>query len=182
MKLRRQSARPLTAIAFALALMAAPAVALGHVGLIASTPDPGARLEIAPAEVTLTFDGELDPAGSTFTVRDDVGTEVGSGEVDLEVADRNVMTGSVDISTPGVYTVEWQVLGADGHEITGAFSFGYATDGEIPDATGDDDHDAPDTAVAPGTVNPLGLAGLALLSLSILAAARRVAVRRIAVG
>jgi methionine-rich copper-binding protein CopC len=169
--------RTLVAIGVALALSAAPAVALGHVSLESSSPEAGESLETAPTEVTLTFDGELDPAGSTFSVVDHDGAEVGSGEVDLDVADRNVMTGSVDISEPGVYTVEWEVLGADGHEITGAFSFGYATDEVIPGPTGDDGHESPDTAMGDDSVDPLTLAGMALMALAGLAAVRRVAVR-----
>ncbi len=168
--------RSLIATGVALLLSAVPGAALGHVELLSSIPAPGENLEAPPTEITLTFDGELDPAASGFTVVDRHGEEVGNGEVDLDVADRNVMTGSVDVAEPGVYTVEWAVLGADGHEVRDSFSFGYATDEEIPEASGDGHHDSPDTAVAGGTVEPLVLAGLALLALAGLAAGRRIVV------
>jgi methionine-rich copper-binding protein CopC len=144
--------RLITAIVLAGALGAVPAVALAHVELVSSDPEPGSNLETPPDEVTLTFDGELDPDGSSFTVEDHHGEVVGEGVVDLDVADRNVMAGTVSISEPGVYTVEWTVLGADGHE-------------------------NPDTALpaaGPGTTT---LAGLLLVVLAALATVRRVLVR-----
>lgn len=168
--------RALAPAGLALALSAVPAMALGHVSLESSSPEAGENLQTAPTEVTLTFDGELDPADSTFSVVDHDGMEVGSGEVDLDVADRNVMTGSVDITEPGVYTVEWSVVGADGHEITGAFSFGFATDEDIPEATGGHGHEPPDTAMGGASIDPLLAAGLALLALAWLVAVRRLAV------
>jgi methionine-rich copper-binding protein CopC len=172
-------AKILSSMSVAIALSAIPAMALGHVSLTTSTPAAGENLDAAPDEVTLTFDGELDPAGSSFTVHDHDGTEVGMGSVDLMVADRNVMSGSVDIAEPGVYTVEWTALGADGHEIAGAFSFGYATEEEVPAATGGG-HEPPNTAMPAGSSFPFVLAGIVLLSVAILAALRRLAVLALA--
>lgn len=173
---RRTSPRLLAAATAALALAAAPALALGHVELVASDPEAGANLETAPTQVTLTFDGELDPDGSGFSVTDHHGDTVGSGEVDLDIADRNVLAGTVSIDEPGVYTVEWTVLGADGHEISGSFSFGYATDEEIPQGEGHG-HENPDTALTVDGASPLTAAGLLLVLLAGLVAVRRAAVR-----
>lgn len=150
----------------ALALGAVPAVAAAHVELESSSPEAGANLDAAPTEVTLTFIGELDPDGSGFTVIDHRGEEVGSGGVDLDVADRNVLSGSVTITEPGVYTVAWDVLGADGHELSGEFSFGYATDEEIPDGDGSHGHESPDTAMARTRSSPLTRVGMLLLALA----------------
>ena len=138
----------------------------------------GSNLDTVPTEVTLTFDGELDPDGSGFTVTDHHGEEVGSGEVDLDVADRNVLAGTVTIDESGIYTVAWTVLGADGHEISGSFSFGYATDDDIP---GGEDaghgHENPDTALAMGGSSPLTAVGALLIVLAGIVAVRRAAVR-----
>ncbi len=160
--------KPMLAMAAAIAMCALPATALGHVSLVSSTPRAGQDLDAPPTVVTLIFDGELDPFGSEFTVLDPNGNEVGSGEVDLDVADRNVLAGSVEISEPGGYTVEWTVLGADGHEITGAFTFAYATEEEVPST-------AAARPVARG--NPLLPIGIGLLTLAGVVAVRRRAVR-----
>ena len=127
------------------------APASAHVVLLSSSPAASANLSTAPTEVTITFDDELDPDLSSFTVTGPGSTEVGSGEVDLTIADRNVMAGAVTITAPGVYTVTYDVAGVDGHELTGTFSFGYQAATTIPDPTSDE---GPDTAMRepqPGT-------------------------------
>lgn len=138
--------RLVRAIAIAGILSAATtSVASAHVELVSSSPPAGANLQSAPTEVMLTFDDELNPDASTFSVTDAAHAEVGTGEVDLTVADRNVMKGAVTITEPGVYTVTYAVTGADGHEIEGTFSFGFQATGPIPDPTGGE----PDAAMAP---------------------------------
>lgn len=171
---RTPARRLLVAAALAATLAALPALAVAHVSLVSSDPEAGTNLDTAPSDVTLTFDGELDPDGSSFTVHDHHGDEVGGGEVDLDVADRNVLHGAVTIAEPGVYSVEWTVLGTDGHEITGSFSFGYATDEEIPDGeTGGHGHENPDTALPVGSTAPATVLGLVLLLVAGLIAVRR---------
>jgi MYXO-CTERM domain-containing protein len=159
--------RAAAAAVAALALASLPGTAGAHVELISSSPAAGANLQTAPSRVILAFDGELDPAGSSFSVTDQRGQEVGTGSVDLEVADRNVLEGEVTISEPGTYTVEWTILGIDGHEVSGSFSFGYATPVT----------ESPDTAVASGaSPTPPMFLGLLLLALAALRCIRTVAV------
>ena len=97
--------------------------ASAHAELTGSTPSPGAVLDTAPAEVVLTFDHELSDE-STFTVEDGEGLEVGWGELDLDVIDRNVLRGAVEIAGPGSFTVSWSATDAvDGDITSGQFSF-----------------------------------------------------------
>lgn len=157
-------------------LAVVPGLALGHVELIESSPEAGSNLNSAPTEVTVTFDDELNPDESSFTVTDADGNEVGGGEVDLTVADRNVLRGDVDISDPGVYTVSYVVAGVDGHEIDGTFSFGFNAEEEIPDATGGEEH--PDTAL-PAPPNPMPMIlGVVLLLAGVGLASRRLSPTR----
>jgi len=173
----RTPARLLLITIAAVALLAAPAVASAHVELISSSPEAGANLDSAPTEVTVTFDDELDPDHSTFTVTDADDNEVGSGEVDLTVADRNVMRGAVTVSDPGVYTVSYTVAGVDGHEIEGTFSFGYDTDATIPEPTGGEHDEGPDTALPYGQPSPLPVVGALLIGVAALLGVRRLALR-----
>ena len=173
----RRPARLIFTILATVALLAIPATASAHVELISSSPEAGANLDTAPAEVTVTFDDELDPDHSGFTVTDGDGIEVGSGEVDLTVADRNVMRGDVAITDPGVYTVSYTVAGVDGHEIEGTFSFGFDTDETIPEATGGEHEDGPDTALPYGQPSPLPLVGALLVGMAALLGVRRLALR-----
>jgi copper resistance protein C len=122
--------RRLLPLATLVASLALPTLVLGHVELASTSPADGERLDEPPTEVVITFDGELNPEASEFTVTDASGTEVGSGGVDLEVADRNELRGAVEITEPGVYVVSWTGTGTDGHEETGEFRFGYQADVE----------------------------------------------------
>lgn len=135
-----------------------------HAELITSSPVAGANLTTAPTEVTITFDDELDPDLSSFEVTGPGSVEVGTGEVNLTVADRNVMTGAVVITVPGVYTVTYRFAGVDGHQLEASFSFGFQATSPIPDPTGEED---PDTAMAARRDGPpLAPLGMLLLLLS----------------
>ncbi len=149
--------------------------AAAHVELITSSPAAGANLPTAPTAVTITFDDELDPDLSSFTVTDAGSVEVGAGEVDLTVADRNVMTGPVTITQPGVYTVTYLVAGVDVHELEGSFSFGYQATTTIPDPIADE---GPDTAMRePSRGSGVVLLGALVLTVSAVLLARRMVAR-----
>lgn len=127
--------RSTVAAVAALALAGVPALAAAHVELTASSPEAGAVLTTAPDEVVLTFEVEIAPDGSSFSVTDAAGTEVGTGTVDLQVAERNELRGPVEIDESGVYTVSWVALASDGDAVTGEFEFSYRSPatGELAD-------------------------------------------------
>jgi methionine-rich copper-binding protein CopC len=167
----RQVLAVLVAAFTAASMVAVPAVVLGHVELTSSSPEAGDNLDTAPSEVSISFDDELDPDLSSFTVTDAGGNEVGSGEVDLTVADRNVLNGSVSITDPGIYTVHYTVAGVDGHVLEGAFSFGFRADEAIPEPTGGES--GPDTAMPAPRIPLLPLVGAVLLIVAGTVTARR---------
>jgi len=140
-----------------------PSLALAHTELTASDPVDGSTITDAPDEVVLTFAGELDDS-ATFTVLGPDGEEVGSGELDLEVADRNILRGAVEVATTGAYTVAWSVIGDDGHEVEGEVAFTYDPEGEAF---------TPDTALPVGTGSPTALVGVLLIGLAVTIPVRR---------
>lgn len=151
--------RVLISIAMALGLiLGLPVVAAAHTDLAESSPPDGAQLDEPPTEVVLTFEGEVGE-DSSFTVTDAEGTEVGSGGLDLDVPDRNVLRGDVAITEDGTYTIAYTIIGEDGDPIEGELSFtvGEADPGTTP----------PDTAVSVPTA---GLNGSSLGVVLILAA------------
>ena len=163
------------ALVAGLLIAASASVVAAHVEPISSSPVAGANLSTIPSEVTITFDDELDPDLSHFEVTDAASVQVGSGEVDLTVADRNVMTGPVTITAPGVYTVSYTVAGVDGHVLEGTFSFGYRAASAIPGPTVGE---GADTAMAPrGGASVLVTLGWILLLASGVIAARRIGAR-----
>lgn len=157
--------RSLTTAAVAASLLAIASVsmAFAHAELESSSPADGATLTDAPGEVRLVFGGELDPDGTGFSVTDEDGAVVGDGTLDLSVADRNELSGAVDITEGGTYTVSWTATSLDGHAEEGVVTFGVALDaGGAP----------PDTAV-PTTSATSALLGLLLLAAALMLARRR---------
>lgn len=142
---------------------ALPVTAAAHAELVDSEPADGAVLDAPPRQVVLTFDDELDPDSSRFAVTDAGGGVVGEGEVDLQVADRNVLRGDVVTEAGASYTVSWTITGSDGHPIEGTLAFSVD---EAEEAAGE----TPDTAV-PLRRSPILLvpASVALLAAAILA-------------
>ena len=160
---------PLMAILGAIAMGAIPALASAHAFPESSDPAPGANLQTAPSQVTITFDDEIDPDGSSFKVTDSADAVVGTGESDLTVADRNVLRGDVTISEPGLYTVAWRALSIDGDETTGSFTFGFQATQAVPSDTPQEE--SPDTAMLPADPSqPYALVGVSLLGAAVLMA------------
>jgi len=154
-----------------LAMVASAAVA--HAFPESSDPAPGENLQNAPSEVSITFDDEVDPDGSSFQVKSEDGQVVGEGAVDLTVADRNVVRGDVDISEPGLYTVTWTALSIDGDSTHGSFTFGFQASGPVPSDAPQDEN--PDTALLAGPSTSISLGfGLLLIGLAGLLAVVRV--------
>ncbi len=161
MRIRRFTA----AAALVTALALAPSATLAHAELSSSTPTDGSALSEAPDKVRLVFDGELAPAGTSFTVVDELGSTAGTGTLDLEVADRNEISGPVTITTGGTYTVTWTATSLDGHPEEGQLQF--TVDLGV-------DEESPDTAVG-GQGDPLMVLGAILLLGALCLGARRVA-------
>ena len=152
-------------------LVAAPGVVAAHAELVASDPADGATITALPATVELTFDDELDPDGSAFTVSGPGGGTFGSGEVDLGVADRNVMRGAVEPGEDGAYEVHWTAVSIDGHTESGTLMFTVEARG------------APNTALPrPFPTWPLGVALLVLAAIAAVARRRGVLLLAVAVG
>ena len=146
--------RPLRALAAAGLLLALAAPVAAHEELVASEPAAGAAIEAPPTEVVLTFSGELEPE-SGFVVLDAAGDEVGTGELDLDVAERNILRGDVVIADDGTYTVSWTAVAADEHPEEGTYTFVVGA------------AEQPNTAL--GHSSAAVPAGLALLVLAVLA-------------
>ena len=148
----------------ALLFAVAPGAALAHSPLVSSAPSADAVLGAPPEEVALVFGGELSPDGTGFTVTDEDGTIVGTGALDLAVADRNEVRGRVEIDRSGRYAVAWVAVALDGHEEAGEFGFTVTEPAPAP---------TPDTAVRRASVSPSALLGAICVLLAIITGARR---------
>ncbi|MGE7665357.1 copper resistance CopC family protein [Ureibacillus composti] len=85
-----------------------------------SSPGDGEVVKEELKEITLTFGGKLEQ-GSTFTVQNSGGDQVAVENITIT---DNQLVGT--LSSPlenGQHYVKWDIIGADGHPISGNFSF-----------------------------------------------------------
>jgi methionine-rich copper-binding protein CopC len=110
-----------------LSLVAAAAVVISaspvsaHARLVSATPESGAVVS-APGGVSLTFSERFAAPFSSVEVKDVEGRAV---TLRQEVSqDGKTLSGSFarPLST-GVYEVRWAIAAADGHRMTGSYSF-----------------------------------------------------------
>ncbi|MEV0453857.1 copper resistance CopC family protein [Catellatospora methionotrophica] len=110
--------------------LAQPAAA--HDGLLSATPADGARLDQAPAAVTLRFAARLDPRLAKVAVTDPAGASVASGAFTASGAE---LTQPVAIAAPGRYTVAFRVVSRDGHPVSGTSTFTVTAAAASPGAS-----------------------------------------------
>ncbi len=111
----------------ALSLLAAAAVVISaspasaHARLVSATPASGAVVS-APGAVNLTFSERFAAPFSSVEVRDAQGQGV---TLRQEVSqDGKTLSGSFERPLSiGAYEVRWAIAAADGHRMTGSFSF-----------------------------------------------------------
>lgn len=113
---------PFIAVAAAVAFAAGPAAA--HARLVGATPAPDSTVA-ATRSLSLTFSERSVPAFSSFDVVNAAGEKVA-----IEIAfsdDGKTMTGTAARQlASGTYRIEWRIASADGHRMTGAYSFSVA--------------------------------------------------------
>jgi copper transport protein len=128
------------AVLFSL-LFAFPAAA--HAELVNTTPANGDQLTRPPTQIQMTFTESVNLVDDGIRLVDHVGATVPTPE---PTVDAQTVTWPMPAELPeGPYVVTWRVVSADGHPISGAFSFGVGTAAAaVPgSSTG---ADTPDTA------------------------------------
>jgi copper transport protein len=101
---------------------AAPASA--HDVLLQSSPADGVTVTAAPTQVWLYFDQTARVTGRSVRVLGPAGREV--DQADAREGDKSNQI-VIDLRpglAAGAYTVSWQVVSADGHPVSGAYTFG----------------------------------------------------------
>jgi len=122
----------LAALFTALALALAPAApAQAHAALLATDPADRAALDTAPDAVTLTFNEPVRPVDEAMRLVDGNGEEQ---SVPAAVSDTAVVVDLPDL-TDGPYYLNWRVISADSHPISGVLSFTVGTGAAPPPPT-----------------------------------------------
>ncbi|MEU5956022.1 copper resistance protein CopC [Streptomyces sp. NPDC047525] len=104
------------------ALLATAAPASAHAALTGSDPKQGAVVDTAPARVSLTFSEKVAMSDGSVRVLDPAGKRVDTGKT----SDLGSNTYGVNLHKglpDGTFTVAYQVVSADSHPISGAYTF-----------------------------------------------------------
>ncbi|MFS2280636.1 copper resistance CopC family protein [Microbacterium sp. OR21] len=109
---------------------ASPAAA--HDELLSAYPEASATVSDAPAEISLTFTGELQRLEGATAI--EVITEDGRNLVDdaPEISEATVTQNLSDQLVVGEVTVRWRVVSSDGHPISDEYTFTVETTGAPP--------------------------------------------------
>jgi len=102
--------------------LAFPAAASAHATLTKTEPQYGTRVEQAPKVVRLEFDQSVDALPNAVRVYSAKGRLL-SGRARITTGDR-VLVVPVSSLPRGGYTVRWRAVSADGHVVSGVYTFG----------------------------------------------------------
>ncbi|MEU0582210.1 copper resistance protein CopC [Streptomyces sp. NPDC006132] len=109
-------------LAAACALLAGAGPASAHAAVTGSDPAQGAVVDKAPARITLTFSEQVAMSDDSLRVLDPEGKRVDLGKP----SDVSGTTYAVRLRSglsDGTYTVAYQVVSADSHPVSGAYTF-----------------------------------------------------------
>jgi len=111
----------LAALVLALGL-AAPRNASAHAALLATSPNSGARLARAPERVSLRFSEPLEPSLCSIALVSLDGT-TRKLAVRVDAHDVRTLVAALPPLADGGYRVQWSIVSADGHPVSGSFAF-----------------------------------------------------------
>ncbi|MBZ5707487.1 MAG: copper resistance protein CopC [Acidobacteriia bacterium] len=98
-------------------------LAWGHVFPDHQSPGAGSVLSTSPRIVQIWFDGELEPIFSTIKVEDSEGHVIAKAAVGSGQSDPTLLQVQLPALDPGIYQVKWSVVGRDGHNTEGVYTF-----------------------------------------------------------
>jgi copper transport protein len=123
--------RWLVVIAVLLAFML-PSAAQAHPEILQTIPAADAQLSESPAEIRIFFNEGVEAAFSDLQLFNAQSEQVSTEAAALDPADPTQLFLPLPPLTPGIYTVVWQTVGADGHKVIGNYVFTLLGD---PNAT-----------------------------------------------
>ena len=113
---------PLVWFAVAMALLLLPQAAQAHALLVRADPQPDSELTRPPGAIEFWFSEPLEKTFTGARILNASGTEVPTGDPQIDPYDPTHLTLPIESIEPGVYTVVWQTLSSvDGHEWVGSF-------------------------------------------------------------
>ena len=112
-------------------LLVDPVHVSAHAELLSADPPPGAQLTSTPTEIRLTFSVPLQ-SGSTLTVFSLGFQEILGTSVSVFAESPTQLVAVVPTLSPGMYTVQWTSVSADGDELSGSYAFSVMGQEKMP--------------------------------------------------
>lgn len=166
---RRHAAAMLLGILLAVLPLAGVGIASAHATRIATDPAEGAELTQSPQRVSATFNETLQSAFAAMTVVGPDGNLWSTG--DPQVQGAVIGVGVRPLGPAGTYTVNYRVTSADGHAVTGSWSFSLTAAGTgTPGPSASAATDTPDDEIP---VWPFIVAAVVMVGAGALWAVRR---------
>lgn len=158
----RLAGAALTLAALLVGALGLAGVAAAHAVLVSTAPDRDAEIAAGPQRVSATFNEKLQTTFAAMNVIGPDGEHLWSTD-DVQVDGPTVSVGLRPLGPAGDYTVHYRVTSADGHVVSGAWTFtlteeGTGTPGPAVTAEGPGD----DLPAWPFIVGAVALVGGAL--------------------
>lgn len=134
---RAGATRFLNGALVALFMLVTPGVAFAHGRLKSSSPGAGAHLGTAPRELRFEFSEVPDLTFSKVKLLGPGGLPIALGPLAYAAESKRTVIAAIPAAlAAGIYIVEWQLAGDDGHPVRGRFDFVVAPGamGGAPDA------------------------------------------------
>jgi methionine-rich copper-binding protein CopC len=119
--IRRMTVTALIGMALAVVALAGAGVASAHAVRVAADPAPDSSVSSGPTRVTATFNERLQSDFAAMTVVGPDGNLWSTGQV--QIAGPVASVDVLPLGPTGDYTVNYRVTSADGHVVSGAWSF-----------------------------------------------------------
>ena len=117
----------LAVLALAVLALTGAGTASAHATRISADPAPDSALDAGPERVSGTFNEQLQTSFAAMTVVGPDGNLWSTGPTEIEGAVASV--GLRPLGPVGTYTVNYRVTSADGHVVSGSWSFRLTTAG-----------------------------------------------------
>jgi methionine-rich copper-binding protein CopC len=97
--------------------------AMAHAVVKQSVPAAGAKLAVAPKEVTITFNEKVEKMFTTASIKNGTGAAITTGKATVDPANPAMLHLALPALPAGSYVVTWTAVGHDGHRQSGHIGF-----------------------------------------------------------
>ena len=97
--------------------------AMAHAVIKQSVPANGAKLAVAPKEVTITFNEKVEKMFTSAVLTTAAGATVATDKATVDSANPAMVRLALPALPSGAYVVKWTAVGHDGHRRSGDIGF-----------------------------------------------------------